>query len=77
MARVKKEIKSDEMPTWSYEEKVAQVEGIIGRIEAGDLDLEQIFEQFSQAVEYLQECQNFLQGRQQQVDLLIETLQDD
>jgi len=77
MARVKKEIKSDEMLTWSYEEKVAQVEGIIGRIEAGDLDLEQIFEQFSQAVEYLQECQNFLQGRQQQVDLLIETLQDD
>ncbi|MDJ0674306.1 MAG: exodeoxyribonuclease VII small subunit [Calothrix sp. MO_167.B42] len=77
MAGVKKEIKSDEMPTWSYEEKVAQVEGIIGRIEAGDLDLEQIFEQFSQAVEYLQECQTFLQGRQQQVDLLIETLQDD
>ncbi len=74
MGRVKKETKSDETSSWSYEEKVAEVEGIISRIEAGDLDLEQVFEQFSQAVEYLQECQNFLRGRQQQVDLLIETL---
>ncbi|WP_088239477.1 exodeoxyribonuclease VII small subunit [Calothrix rhizosoleniae] len=77
MARIKKQPKSDETSAWSYEQRVAEVEGIIDRIEAGDLDLEQVFEQFSQAVEYLQECENFLQSRQQQVDLLIETLQDD
>ncbi|MBJ7296442.1 MAG: exodeoxyribonuclease VII, partial [Dolichospermum sp.] len=36
-----------------------------------------IFAEFATAVEYLQECDSFLQQQQQQVDLLIETLQDD
>jgi exodeoxyribonuclease VII small subunit len=76
MGRVKKETNKDEMFPWKYEEKVAEIEEIIARIEAGDLNLEDVFEQFAQAVSYLQECQSFLQKRQQQVDLLIETLQD-
>lgn len=62
---------------WSYEGKVAEVESIIRRIEKGELNLEQVFEQFATAVEYLRQCQGFLQSRQQQVDLLIETLEDD
>jgi exodeoxyribonuclease VII small subunit len=76
MGRLKKETNKDEMSPWKYEEKVAEIEEIIARIEAGDLNLEDVFEQFAQAVGYLQECQSFLQKRQQQVDLLIETLQD-
>ncbi|MDB9317799.1 exodeoxyribonuclease VII small subunit [Nodularia spumigena] len=62
---------------WSYEEKVLEIEAIIARIEAGELDLEQVFEQFSTAVESLRQCESFLQQRQQQVNLLIETLTDD
>ena len=62
---------------WRYEAAVAEVENIIARIEAGELELEEVFEQFTQAVEYLRRCEAFLQQRQQQLDLLIETLNDD
>jgi exodeoxyribonuclease VII small subunit len=68
---------SDSVENWNYELKVAEIESIITRIEAGELELEEVFEQFGQAVEYLRQCENFLQQRQQQVDLLIETLSDD
>ncbi len=61
---------------WNYETKVAEIETIISRIEAGELQLEEVFEQFSAAVKSLRECESFLQQRQQQVDLMIETLQD-
>ncbi len=66
--------KSVEIEVWNYEAKVAEIEGIIARIEAGELDLADVFEKFAKAVEYLGECESFLQQRQQQVDLLIETL---
>ncbi|MDZ8050259.1 MAG: exodeoxyribonuclease VII small subunit [Aulosira sp. ZfuVER01] len=68
---------SDAMAGWNYEVKVAEIEKIITRIETGELELEQVFDQFTTAVEYLRQCENFLQQRQQQVDLLIETLSDD
>lgn len=62
---------------WDYEAAVAKVEAILARIEAGELELEEVFDQFAIAVEYLRQCETFLQERQQQVDLLIETLKDD
>lgn len=62
---------------WKYEVAVAEVESIISRIEAGELELEDVFEQFTQAVEQLKQCETFLQQRQQQVDLLIETLNNE
>ncbi|MBD2198762.1 MULTISPECIES: exodeoxyribonuclease VII small subunit [Calothrix] len=68
---------SEAMTAGNYEAKVAEIETIITRIETGELELEQVFAQFSTAVEYLRQCENFLQQRQQQVDLLIETLSDD
>jgi exodeoxyribonuclease VII small subunit len=74
---VKRKSASDSMEGWNYEAKVAEIEGIIARIEAGELDLEAVFEQFASAVEYLRQCESFLQQRQQQVDLLIETLSDE
>lgn len=61
---------------WNYEAKVAEVEAIIASIEAGDLELEEVFEQFAVAAKSLCECETFLRERQQQVDLLIENLQD-
>ncbi|MEB3179571.1 MAG: exodeoxyribonuclease VII small subunit [Nostocaceae cyanobacterium] len=62
---------------WSYEDRVAQVEGIIARLEAGELGLEEVFAEFAAAVESLRECEGFLHSRRRQVDLLIETLQDE
>ncbi|NER20558.1 MAG: exodeoxyribonuclease VII small subunit [Symploca sp. SIO1C2] len=62
--------------SWNYETKVAEVEQIIKQIEAGELDLAEVFEQFTTAVEYLNQCQTFLLQRQQQMELLIETLEN-
>jgi exodeoxyribonuclease VII small subunit len=62
---------------WNYEATVQEVEEIMARIESGELDLAQVFEQFGTAVEYLRQCEAFLSQRQRQMDLLIETLKDE
>lgn len=62
---------------WSYEATVKEIEAAIAQIEAGDLDLAEVFDQFSTAVENLRQCENFLAQRQRQMDLLIETLSDE
>jgi exodeoxyribonuclease VII small subunit len=64
-------------PDWNYEQTVAQVEVIIRQIEMGELELAEVFDQFSTAVEQLRRCELFLARQQQQVDLLIETLLDE
>ncbi|MBD2122790.1 exodeoxyribonuclease VII small subunit [Trichocoleus sp. FACHB-262] len=62
---------------WSYEATVDQIETIIGQIEAGDLDLVEVFDQFAIAIDQLRQCETFLRQRQQQMDLLIEKLVDE
>lgn len=62
---------------WNYEATVAKVETIINQIEAGELKLADVFEEFSTAVAYLRQCETFLAQKQQQMDLLIETLTDE
>ncbi len=66
------------LPTnWNYEATVTQVETIINQIELGELELAEVFQQFSTAVDQLRQCEAFLTRQQQQVDLLIETLLDE
>ncbi len=77
MPKAKNSTNQDNLNSGSYEEKVAAIEKIITNIESGDLELADVFEQFTVAVEHLRQCETFLQQRQQQVDLLIETLKDD
>jgi len=77
MIKRKNAANSEAITDWNYEAQVAEIEQIITRIETGELELEQVFDQFTTAVEYLRQCENFLQQRQQQVDLLIETLNDE
>lgn len=68
---------SIELPAnWNYEATVTTVETIIRRIEQGELELAEVFDQFAIAVEQLHQCETFLTRQQQQVDLLIETLLD-
>jgi exodeoxyribonuclease VII small subunit len=62
---------------WNYEATVQEIEEIMARIESGELDLAQVFDQFGTAVEYLRQCEVFLSQRQRQMDLLIETLKDE
>jgi exodeoxyribonuclease VII small subunit len=63
--------------SWNYEATVKQVEEIIAQLEAGELELEEVFTQFAIAVEQLNQCEEFLKQRQEQMDLVIETLTDD
>ncbi|MBW4467649.1 MAG: exodeoxyribonuclease VII small subunit [Pegethrix bostrychoides GSE-TBD4-15B] len=62
---------------WNYEATVSEVETIISQIELGELELADVFQRFSTAVERLRQCETFLNRQQQQVDLLIETLLDE
>lgn len=66
-----------EADNWNYEATVAKIEAIVARIESGELELAEVFDEFSTAVEYLRQCETFLAERQQQADLLIETLLDE
>jgi exodeoxyribonuclease VII small subunit len=61
----------------NYEATVKKVEEIVARIEAGELELAEVFDQFAEAVEYLRQCENFLAQRQKHMNLLIETLTDE
>jgi len=63
--------------TWSYEATVKEIEAAIAQIESGNLDLAEVFDRFSVAVENLRQCETFLAQRQRQMDLLIETLSDE
>ncbi len=63
--------------SWNYEATVAEVERIIKQIESGELELAEVFDQFATAIDYLRQCDKFLSERQQQRDLLIETLVDE
>lgn len=62
---------------WNYEATVKKIEDITARIESGELELAEVFDEFAAAVEYLNQCEAFLSQRQKQVDLLIETLTDE
>ena len=77
MAPRKKTDKSKGLPeNWKYEAAVEQVEAIVDRLETGELELGEVFEQFQQAVQSLNQCEQFLKEKQEQVSLLIETLED-
>ena len=62
---------------WRYESTVAAIESIIDNIENGEMELAEIFDQFSVAVQQLHECEVFLKHHRQQVDVLVETLTDE
>ncbi len=71
----KKAEKSSDLPSnWRYEDTLARVEDITSQLEAGDLPLADLFEQFSEAVIALQQCDQFLHSKQAEAALLIETL---
>jgi exodeoxyribonuclease VII small subunit len=61
---------------WNYEATVTQIETTLNAIEGGEMDLADVFVQFTSAIDQLKQCEKFLGDRQQQVDLLIETLTD-
>lgn len=71
------EVTSSLQKPWSYEETVHRIEAIVARIESGELDLAEVFEEFETAVGHLRQCERFLAEHRQRADLLIETLTDE
>jgi exodeoxyribonuclease VII small subunit len=61
---------------WKYEAAVARVEEILGEIESGELELNEVFDRFTVAVDSLQQCDVFLSRQRDRVDLLLEDLGD-
>ena len=59
---------------WNYEDTLAQIEAIANRLETGDMPLSDVFEQFAEAVGSLKQCDQFLQSKQKEAALLLETL---
>ncbi len=69
---------------WNYETAIskrsasrcASIEQMINQIESGNLTLEKVFEEFEQAVEQVNQCEQFLNQGTKKMELLIETLED-
>ena len=61
---------------WNYEVTMAKIEEIVNQIESGELELSEVFTQFTTATTHLQQCKDFLEYQQKQMNLLIETLED-
>jgi len=57
-------------PPESFEAASAELEGIVARMEAGQLSLEDSLAAYKRGAELLQYCQNTLQNAQQQVRIL-------
>ncbi|MEB3162478.1 MAG: exodeoxyribonuclease VII small subunit [Prochlorothrix sp.] len=68
---------AETLTAWHYEAAVAEVEEILAQIEGGELELAALFDRFETAVQRLRQCEAFLNQKQQQMDLLIETLEPD
>lgn len=62
--------------SWNYEVTVAKIEDIVNQIESGELELSEVFTQFTTATTHLQQCKDFLEYQQKQMSLLIEILED-
>lgn len=79
MPRPSKDISKTKAPTesWNYEEALIRIEAITEQLETGEMPLAEVFEQFEEAVSALQQCDQFLQAKQKQASLLIETLVGD
>lgn len=68
--------KAAESNDWSYEATVGTIEAVITELESGNLPLAEVLAQFEEAVGSLQRCEAYLSEKQQQVNVLIETLGD-
>jgi exodeoxyribonuclease VII small subunit len=55
----------------SFETSLAELEGIVEQLEAGDLPLERSLELFEQGVRLSRECQKRLETAERKVEVLI------
>ena len=54
----------------TFEENLAELEGIVSALEQGDLPLEESIQKYQVGIERLKECHQILEQAQKKVDLL-------
>ncbi|MCB1644335.1 MAG: exodeoxyribonuclease VII small subunit [Pseudomonadales bacterium] len=57
---------------YPFEESLARLEGLVSRMEAGDLSLEESLQTFEEGIKLTRECQQALAAAEQKVALLLE-----
>jgi exodeoxyribonuclease VII small subunit len=62
----------------SFEESLSELEQLVGRMESGELSLEDSLEEFENGMQLSNQCQSMLEEAEQRVQILCgkETLQD-
>ena len=54
-----------------FEKSLAELEGLVGRLERGDLPLDEALKTFERGVELTRNCQAALKSAQQKVEILL------
>ena len=57
--------------TPDFEEALAELEGLVERLERGDLPLDEALKTFERGVELTRHCQSSLKSAQQKVEILL------
>ena len=60
-----------ENKTPDFEEALAELEGLVERLERGDLPLDEALKTFERGVELTRHCQSSLKSAQQKVEILL------
>ena len=70
-----KKTAKDQAP-FDFEKGLDELEQLVGRMEQGDLTLEQSLKEFERGVELTRHCQQALQEAEQKVDILLQKSTD-
>lgn len=62
--------KTDKLP--DFEKSLEELEGLVEKLESGDLSLDESLKQFKRGVELTRHCQGVLEKAQQTVEQLLE-----
>jgi exodeoxyribonuclease VII small subunit len=63
---------AEDSPAPAFEAALLQLEALVGRLESGDLPLDEALRTFEQGVALTRECQGALTAAQQKVQLLLQ-----
>jgi exodeoxyribonuclease VII small subunit len=65
-----------EQPAFDFERGLEELEQLVGKMEQGDLTLEQSLREFERGVELTRHCQQALQQAEQKVETLLQKSSD-
>ncbi|MHA7880348.1 MAG: exodeoxyribonuclease VII small subunit [Saccharospirillum sp.] len=54
-----------------FEQQMAQLESLVGRLESGDLSLDEAMQTFEQGIQLTRQCQQALDTAEQKVQVLL------